>query len=106
MYPGGALPLLLLVAVAGAGAMCGFAASVVILRNKRRNRGYFILGVLTGWLAAAMAMHGRRRRWSLFSAVGSVHFGLRRILGQVGGRTAYLPSAVAALRRVRVSQTR
>ena len=68
MYSVGPLQLLLLVAIAGAGAMCGFVASVAVLRNKRRARGCFLLGVLTGWLAAAMT-HGMHRQLGLFSAL-------------------------------------
>jgi hypothetical protein len=104
MYAVGPLQLLLLVAIAGAGAMCGFVASVVILRNRRRARAYFILGVLTGWLAATT--RGRHRKLGVCSALtgGFVH--PQRIMGRRIGRAAGLPLAVAAARRVRVTQMR
>ena len=68
MSAAGPLQLILLVAFAGTGAMCGFIASVVILRNKRRARGYFILGVLTGLMAAAIT-RGRHPKLSAFGAL-------------------------------------
>ena len=101
----GPLQVLLLIAIAGVGAICGFVASVVILRNRRRARGYFILGVLTGWLAAAMS-HGRRRQMSLFSAFAGGIFGPRRIMGRRASRGIGLPQAVAAARRIRATQMR
>jgi uncharacterized membrane protein YeaQ/YmgE (transglycosylase-associated protein family) len=105
MYSVGPLQLLLLVAIAGAGAMCGFVASVVVLRNKRRARGFFVLGVLTGWLAAAMT-HGRHRQLGLFSALAGGFFRPRRVMGRGTGRAVGLALAVAAARRVRVTQMR
>jgi len=105
MYSVGPLQLLLLVAIAGAGAMCGFVASVVVLRNKRRARGCFILGVLTGWLAAAMT-HGRHPQLGLFSALAGGFFRPQRIMGRGTGRAVGLALAVAAARRVRVTQMR
>src|SRR5262245_915633 len=101
----GSLQVLLLVAVAGAGAICGFLASMMIRRNKRRVRGYFILGVLTGWLAAAMT-HGRHRQLSLFSALAGGFFRPRRIMGRGIGSGVGLPLAVAAARRVRATPMR
>src|SRR5690349_18417207 len=47
--------LLLLIAVAIIAAMGGFVASAVVLRKRRRARGYFILGVVTGWTTAVIA---------------------------------------------------
>jgi hypothetical protein len=67
MSAAGPLQLILLVAF-GTGAMCGFIASAVILRNKRRARRYFILGVVTGF-AAAMITHGRYRKLSAFGGL-------------------------------------
>jgi hypothetical protein len=97
MHAVGSLHLLLLVGIAGAGALCGFVASVVVLRNKRRARGYFILGVLTGWLAAVMA-HRRHRKLSLFPALAGGFFRPQRIIGRATSRTVGLPLAVAAAR--------
>jgi hypothetical protein len=70
--------LILLVAIAGTGAMCGFIASAVILRNKRRARGYFILGVLTGMTAAAIT-RGRYRKPALAALTRGF---VRRSLGR------------------------
>ena len=85
MYAVGPLQLLLLVAIAGAGAIAGFVASVVILRKRRRARAYFMLGVLTGWLAAAMA-HGRYRTPGQLSALAGGFVHPRRIMGRAIGR--------------------
>jgi Mn2+/Fe2+ NRAMP family transporter len=68
MNAAAALQLILLVAIAGAGAICGFIASAVILRKKRRARGYFVLGVVTGMMAATIT-RGRYRRLSAFGVV-------------------------------------
>lgn len=85
MYAVGPLQLLLLVAIAGAGATGGFVASVVILRKRRRARAYFILGVLTGWLTAAMT-HGRYRKPSLLSALAGGFVHPQRVMGRAIGR--------------------
>ena len=90
MSAAGSLPLILLVAF-GTGAVCGFIASAVILRNKRRARGYFILGVLTGFLASALT-HGRYRKLSAFGALarGLVRTErIRRPVPQAGLATAF-----------------
>jgi hypothetical protein len=87
----GSLPLILLVAF-GTGAVCGFIASAVILRNKRRARGYFILGVLTGLMATALT-HGRYRKLSAFGALvrGLVRTErIRRPVPQAGLATAFV----------------
>jgi hypothetical protein len=68
MSAAGPLQLLLLAAIAGTGALCGFLASVWILRSKRRARGYFILGVLTGLTAAAMT-RGKYRKLGAFRSL-------------------------------------
>jgi hypothetical protein len=68
MSAAGPLQLLLLVAIAGTGAMCGFLASAWILRKRRRARGYFILGVLTGLTAAAVT-RGRYRKLGAFRSL-------------------------------------
>ncbi len=64
----GSLQLILLVAIAGTAAMCGFLAAAVILRKKRRARGYFVLGVLIG-LSAAAITRGRYRKLSALGAL-------------------------------------
>ena len=68
MGAAGPLQWVLLVAIAGTGAMCGFISSAVTLRNKRRARGCFLLGVLTGLMAATIT-HGRYRKLSAFAAL-------------------------------------
>jgi hypothetical protein len=62
------LQLLLLAAIAGTGAMCGFLASAWILRKRRRARGYFVLGVLAGLTAAAIT-RGKYRKLGAFRSL-------------------------------------
>src|SRR5271166_3537681 len=50
----------LLLAVAIIAATCGLIASAVTRRNKRRTRGFFLLGFFCGLMAGAI-LHGRRR---------------------------------------------
>ncbi len=50
----------LLLAVAIIAATCGFIASAVVRRNKRRARGFFLLGFFCGLMAGAI-LPGRRR---------------------------------------------
>ncbi len=58
----------LLLAVAIIAATCGFVASTVARRNKRRARGFFVLGFLCGFMASPIL---RRRRRGL-NALGAV----------------------------------
>ena len=58
----------LLLAVAIIAATCGFIASAVMRRNKRRARGFFLLGFLCGLMAGAILP--RRRRG--LNALGAV----------------------------------
>ena len=58
----------LLLAVAIIAATCGFVASTVARRNKRRARGFFLLGFLCGFMASPIL---RRRRRGL-NALGAV----------------------------------
>src|ERR1700686_5502030 len=57
----------LLVAVAIIAAICGFIASAVARRNKRRARGFFLLGFFCGLMAGAI-LRGRRRGPGHFAA--------------------------------------
>lgn len=50
----GALSLLL-IAVAALASLGGYVAGAVRHRDKRRARGYFVLGVVTGFVGAAVA---------------------------------------------------
>jgi hypothetical protein len=83
------LQVILLVAIACAGAVGGFIACAVTLRKKRRARGYFVIGVLTGLMAAAI---GRRRSRRLVVVAAR----LRRRL-QHGGQPAYFQMRNAAI---------
>jgi hypothetical protein len=58
----------LLLAVAIIAATCGFIASAVVRRNKRRSRRLFLLGFFCGLMAGAI-LRGRRRRLNAFGAV-------------------------------------
>jgi uncharacterized membrane protein YeaQ/YmgE (transglycosylase-associated protein family) len=58
----------LLLAVAIIAATCGFIASAVARRNKRRARGFFVLGFFCGLIAGPIL---RRRRRGL-TALGAV----------------------------------
>ncbi|MGE2720270.1 hypothetical protein [Mycolicibacterium celeriflavum] len=49
----------LLIAVAIAGALCGFATSTVMRRTKRHTKLVFVVGAVCGFLAGATAV-GRR----------------------------------------------
>jgi uncharacterized membrane protein YeaQ/YmgE (transglycosylase-associated protein family) len=58
----------LLLAVAIIAATCGFIASAVARRNKRRTRGVFLLGFFCGWMAGSI-LRGRRRGLNALGAV-------------------------------------
>jgi hypothetical protein len=58
----------LFLAVAIVAAMCGYTASAVVRRNKRRARGFFLLGFCCGWMAGPM-LRGRRRGLNALEAV-------------------------------------
>jgi uncharacterized membrane protein YeaQ/YmgE (transglycosylase-associated protein family) len=58
----------LLLAVAFIAAICGFIAPAVARRNKRRARGFFLLGFFCGWMAAVI-LRGRRRGLNALGAV-------------------------------------
>ena len=58
----------LLLGVAIIAAICGFTASAVARRNKRRARGFFLLGFFCGLMAGA-TLRGRRRGLNALGAV-------------------------------------
>ena len=58
----------LLLAVAIIAAICGLIASAVVRRNKRRARGFFLLGFFCGLLAGAI-LRGRRRGLNALGAL-------------------------------------
>jgi hypothetical protein len=76
----GPLQVVLFVAVAVVAASCGFLISTVRLRKKRRARVYFVLGVVTGLVAAAVP-RGRFR-----AANGAIALG-RGLLKTYGARS-------------------
>jgi hypothetical protein len=87
----------LLLAVAFIAAMCGFIASSVARRNKRRIRGFFLLGFVCGLMAGAVL---RRRRRGL-NALGAVTRradirSLRVVIRSGTGRFAACPLTFAA----------
>jgi hypothetical protein len=57
----------LLMAVAAVAAVCGFVASTVVRRNKRRARRYILLGFSLGFIAGII--HSRRRALHSLAAV-------------------------------------
>ena len=54
----GTTPLVvLLLAVGIAAALCGYTASAVARRNKRRTRGVFLVGLFCGFTAGVVVRH-------------------------------------------------
>ena len=70
----------LLLAVAVIAAMCGFVASAVARRNRRRARGFFLLGFFCGLMTGAIV--GRRRLGR--TALGAARAGVVNALTQAG----------------------
>ena len=58
----------LLLAVAIIAAICGFIASAVARRNKRRARRFFLVGFVCGFMAGAI-LRGRRRHLNALGAL-------------------------------------
>jgi hypothetical protein len=52
--------MVLLLAVAAIASACGYVASAIKRRNKRRARGVFVLGFFCGSLASAIVRERRR----------------------------------------------
>ena len=81
----------LLLAVAIIAATCGFIASAVVRRNKRRARGFFLLGFFCGLMAGAI-LRGRRRGLNALGAVARcadvrpLRAGIRRGTGRFAAR--------------------
>ena len=81
----------LLLAVAIIAATCGFIASAVVRRNKRRARGFFLLGFFCGLMAGAI-LRGRRRGLNALAAVARradgrpLRAGIRRGTGRFAAR--------------------
>ena len=65
---GGTQLIALLLAVAVIAATSGFIASAVARRNKRRARGFFLLGFACGFIASPI-LRRRRRALNLLGAV-------------------------------------
>jgi uncharacterized membrane protein YeaQ/YmgE (transglycosylase-associated protein family) len=92
----------LLLAVAIIAATCGFIASAVVRRSKRRARGFFLLGFFCGLMASAIL---RRRRRGL-NALGAVArcadvrtliAGIRRGAGRFAARALTFAASHARL---------
>ena len=83
--------IFVLFAVAIIGAICGFIASAVARRNKRRARGFFLLGFFCGLMAGAI-QRGRRRGLNALGAVARCadvrprRAGIRRGTGHFAAR--------------------
>jgi uncharacterized membrane protein YeaQ/YmgE (transglycosylase-associated protein family) len=58
----------LLLAISIIAAICGFIASAVVWRNKRRARRSFLLGFFCGWMAGGI-LRGRHRGLNALGAV-------------------------------------
>ena len=91
----------LLLAVAIIAATCGFIASAVARRNKRRARGFFLLGFFCGFIAGPI-LRRRRRDLNALGAVGRcadarpLTAWMRRGTGHFAARA--LPSAASEVR--------
>jgi uncharacterized membrane protein YeaQ/YmgE (transglycosylase-associated protein family) len=92
----------LLVAVAVVAAMGGYVASAVVRRNKRRARGFFLLGFVCGWMAGPI-LRGTRRGLNALATVvryGDVRSRSAGISRSTGRFAAYaLTSAASRVRR-------
>lgn len=101
---GAAALVLLLFAVAAAGAVCGFIAAIVVLRENRRTRRFFVLGVLTG-LVTAKLTRGRHHRLRAIGALAlrrrSLNWWLRR--PRSADYRPSFPSRIASLSRSSVT---
>jgi uncharacterized membrane protein YeaQ/YmgE (transglycosylase-associated protein family) len=92
----------LLVAVAIIAATCGFIASAVVRRNKRRARGFFLLGFFCGLMAGAI-LRGRRRGLNALGAVARCAdvrppiTGIRRGTGRFAARALTFGASHARL---------
>lgn len=92
----------LFVALAVVAAACGYFASAVVRMNKRRARGFIILGFCCGWMAGAI-LGGRRRGLSALGTVAryrDVPYRRAGIRSGTGRFAVYaLTSAASHLRR-------
>jgi uncharacterized membrane protein YeaQ/YmgE (transglycosylase-associated protein family) len=88
---GPTLLIALLLAVAIIAAICGFIASAVARRNKRRERGFFLLGFFCGLMAGAILPRRRPGLNALgavarCAAIGQLRAGMRRGTGRFAAR--------------------
>ena len=81
----GSIPLLAaflaVAAVAIVAATCGYVAASVSRRNKRRARGYFVLGFCCGRIAGAIR-HARRRGGRRLKAILAPRVPIGRTVGK------------------------
>jgi hypothetical protein len=80
--------IILLVAVSGTAALCGYTASAIARRKTQRPERSFIVGLLCGFTAGVIV----RRRWRDIGRLG-----LRTLV--CGGRPGRLASALLPVRR-------
>ena len=80
--PGPTHLISLLLAIAIIAAICGFITSAV--RNKRRARGFFLLGFFCGWIAGAI-LRGRHQGLNALGAVARCADICRRRAGRRRG---------------------
>jgi hypothetical protein len=93
----------LLVAVATSAAICGFVASAASRRNKRRARGFFLLGFFCGLMTSAI-LRGRRRGFAVRAfafAASHVRQVSRRLPMEGGPPLARLLTGSALMLRLR-----
>jgi hypothetical protein len=87
----------LLLAVAIIAATCGFIASAGVRRNKRRARGFFLLGFFCGLMAGAILRHGLNALGAVARCadVRPLRAGIRRGTGRFAARAlTFAPSYV------------
>ena len=74
----------LLISLVAVAALCGFVAATIVRRNKRRARGYFLVGFFCGLVAGGI-LRKRRRGVNAIAAIA-------RCMG-VRPRMAGIPSS-------------
>ena len=94
------IPLLL--AVATVAAVCGFIASTIVRRHKRRARGYLLVGFCCGLLAGGILSRRRRGLKALGAIMRCWDFRPLRTVIHAGGRHFAARTATFAASRVRL----
>jgi hypothetical protein len=95
----GSTPISLLLVVAAIAAVCGFKASTVLRRNKRRARGYLIVGFCCGFLAGGILRRRHRGLDALRAIMRHRDFRpLRTVIPAAGSHFASRTATFAASR--------